>query len=220
MELELISFKLCPFVQRSVIALKHVGMDYRITFIDLNNPPDWFPEVSPFEKVPVLRVHDGDKVTNIFESAVIAELVQELSDKPLHPEDPVTRAYNRSWIEVASSCFEHVFHLTGAEDEKAYKQQRQALLEKLDMMEEVIAGPYFNGEEPYLVDFATAPLFMRLEILGDFYDREEYPKVAAWSDALLALPVVQDSVVPEFEMLFKGMVKNRSAFTAEKHGIA
>lgn len=221
MELELISFKLCPFVQRSVIALKHVGMDYKITFIDLANPPEWFPDVSPFEQVPVLRVTtDAGETHNIFESAVIAELVNDLSDAPLQPADPVIRARNRAWTEVASSCFGHIYNLTGAEDEAAYKKERQGILEKLDMFEEELDGPFFNGDQPYLVDFSTAPLFMRLEILGDFYDRAEYPKVAAWSDALLAMDVVKDSVVPEFEMMFKGMVNKRSPFTAGKHGLA
>ncbi|MGB0713712.1 MAG: glutathione S-transferase N-terminal domain-containing protein, partial [Gammaproteobacteria bacterium] len=67
MSLELVSFKLCPFVQRAVITLKHHGIDYDITYINLDEPPEWFHEVSPMEKVPVLRV-DGEH--NMFESAV------------------------------------------------------------------------------------------------------------------------------------------------------
>ena len=39
MQLELISTKRCPFVQRSVITLNHKGVDYKMTFIDLDDPP-------------------------------------------------------------------------------------------------------------------------------------------------------------------------------------
>ncbi|MEE9481097.1 MAG: glutathione S-transferase N-terminal domain-containing protein, partial [Kiloniellales bacterium] len=53
---QLISFKLCPFVQRSVITLLHKGIDFETTFIELSDPPPWFAALSPLGKVPVLRV--------------------------------------------------------------------------------------------------------------------------------------------------------------------
>ncbi|MDE0411786.1 MAG: glutathione S-transferase N-terminal domain-containing protein, partial [Gammaproteobacteria bacterium] len=53
MNLELVSFNVCPFVQRSVITLNYKNCDYKITFIDLNDPPEWFLEISPLGKVPV-----------------------------------------------------------------------------------------------------------------------------------------------------------------------
>ncbi|MGD8643594.1 MAG: glutathione S-transferase N-terminal domain-containing protein, partial [Chromatiales bacterium] len=56
MKLELISFKICPFVQRSVITLRHKGLPYEVTYIELDDPPPWFLEISPFGRVPALRV--------------------------------------------------------------------------------------------------------------------------------------------------------------------
>ena len=70
---ELISFKLCPFVQRSVIVLLEKEAPFDITYIDLSNPPDWFKAISPMGKVPVLKVDD----TVLFESAVIMEYLDE-----------------------------------------------------------------------------------------------------------------------------------------------
>ena len=35
MNLELVSFNVCPFIQRSVITLNHKDCGYEITFIDL-----------------------------------------------------------------------------------------------------------------------------------------------------------------------------------------
>jgi glutathione S-transferase len=54
MELELISFKLCPFVQSTVITLLQHNVDYKITYIDINDPPPWFEDVSPTGQVPIL----------------------------------------------------------------------------------------------------------------------------------------------------------------------
>jgi len=99
MKLELISFKICPYVQRSVIVLKHKHADFDVTYIDLGNPPDWFREISPFGKVPVLRVDDSEV---IFESAVIAEFLDEVTPgEPLQPQDPLLRAKNRAWTSAA-----------------------------------------------------------------------------------------------------------------------
>ncbi len=96
MDLELISFNVCPFVQRSVITLIHKNCDYKITFIDLSNPPGWFLEISPLGKVPVLKV-DGKEV--LFESAVINEFIDDVTPGTLKPSDPLTLAKNRAWIE-------------------------------------------------------------------------------------------------------------------------
>jgi len=80
-KLTLISHVLCPYVQRAVIALKEKGVDYERIDIDLANKPDWFLKISPLGKVPVLKV--GDEV--IFESAVIAEFLEDTVAPPLHP---------------------------------------------------------------------------------------------------------------------------------------
>ena len=42
MDLELISTKRCPFVQRSVIVLLYKDIEFRVTYIDLADKPDWF----------------------------------------------------------------------------------------------------------------------------------------------------------------------------------
>lgn len=202
-DLELVSFKICPFVQRSVVTLRHKAIPYRITYIDLADPPEWFHAISPFGKVPLLRV-DGDAV--IFESAVINEYLDEITPPPLHPADPLQRALNRGWIEFGSECLVNQYQLLTASDDARFDQRRAALAEKLERLETVVSdGPYFNGPDLSLVDTAYAPLFMRLEILhrrGVLDTPLAGPRVGRWCDALLALPAVRESVVPEFEALF------------------
>lgn len=60
-KLTLISFPLCPFVQRAIIALNEKGAEFDVVYIDLANKPDWFQKVSPFGKVPVLKVERDGK---------------------------------------------------------------------------------------------------------------------------------------------------------------
>jgi len=92
MDLELISFKLCPFVQRSVITLKKNNAPYTIRYVDLADPPAWFLRLSPSEKVPLLVI-DGAQV--LFESSVINEFIDDVTPGRLHSEDPLRRARSK-----------------------------------------------------------------------------------------------------------------------------
>ena len=66
--LKLISHKLCPYVQRAVIALTEKGVPFERIDIDLANKPDWFLKISPLGKVPVLLVETADGEAALFES--------------------------------------------------------------------------------------------------------------------------------------------------------
>ena len=64
-------------------------VEFEVTFINLREKPDWFLEISPLGKVPVLKVDDDI----LFESNAIAEFLDETVAPRLHPEDPVARAW-------------------------------------------------------------------------------------------------------------------------------
>lgn len=213
MDLELISFKICPFVQRTVITLKYKKVPFRITYIDLADPPAWFKEISPFGKVPLLKVDDKEV---LFESAVINEFVDEITPPSLQPADPLKKALNRAWIEFGSECLTNQFQMLMAKDAETFTQKRTELQGKLARLEAVLGeGPFFNGPELSLVDTAFAPLFMRL---GMLIDKEIVdaslcgPKASQWSRTLLAMPAVQDSVVSDFESLFFGRLQNMGSY--------
>src|ERR1700704_2990805 len=115
--LKLISHKLCPYVQRAVIALTEKGVTFERIDIDLANKPDWFLQISPLGKTPVLQVGD----TAIFESAVILEYLEETQAKPLHPADPLARAEHRAWIEFGSAILNDIAGFYAAPDEVTFK---------------------------------------------------------------------------------------------------
>src|SRR2546429_5977183 len=82
-KLTLVSHKLCPYVQRAVIALTEKGAPFERIDIDLSDKPEWFRRVSPLGKTPVLLVGDSA----IFESAVILEYLEDTRSPALHPAD-------------------------------------------------------------------------------------------------------------------------------------
>lgn len=211
--IELISFKICPFVQRSVIALKEKKVDFKITYIDLANPPEWFSEVSPLGKVPVLKVDD----TIIFESAVISEFLDEVYKPQLHPQSVVEKARHRAWIEFGSEQIGAQFRMLVADNEEGFTKNRDELREGLKRLEGAMSGegPFFSGHDLALIDTAMAPIFMRLAIVESIRPLDLFTadsRLGQWSAAVLGCSSVKDSVVPEFEELFVNFFKSKNSF--------
>lgn len=213
MKPELISFKLCPFVQRSVIVLLEKGAEYDITYIDLKHPPEWFKTVSPMGKVPVLKVGE----TVLFESAVIMEYLDEVNPPSLHPVEPLRKAHNRAWVEYASGMLFTQFQMIHATDKTAFEEKRQELRHQLERVNNEVRGPYFNGEEFSMADAGFAPLFTRLRLLDSWLElglQKGLPQVNAWRKALSERGSVCESVVGEFEDLFGRMVRGSGGYAA------
>ena len=213
-KLELISFKLCPYVQRAVILLKEKRVDFKVTYIDLKNKPEWFLKLSPLGRVPVLKVDD----TVLFESAVIAEYLDETNPPSLHPSDPLQKAtkprLDRIFVRAADAPlpFRH-HHGAGAVRQPARRNTAAPGTPGRGSGE----GPFFNGKDFALVDAAFAPFFMRLALLEERQPLgllSGMPQVAGWSRALLARPAVQDSVVKEFPELFAASLHSSRCLAA------
>lgn len=215
-KLELISFKLCPFVQRAVIVLKKKNIDFDITYIDLASPPEWFKTISPLGQVPVLKV--GDEV--LFESSVIQEYVDEITPPSLQPEDPLLKAKNRAWISFGNEILFAMKPMVTSKEESVSNEKRAIVLQKLAQLEAVHSGQtYFNGETFNIIDAAYAPMLMRLNFIKQHTGidlLENTPKLAKWTENLLALEFVQASVVPELPIMYRGMIKKMDGFFATK----
>jgi glutathione S-transferase len=208
-QLTLISFNLCPYVQRSIITLIEKGTPYDIEYVDLYHKPDWFKKISPLGKVPALKV--DDKV--LFESGVITEYLDEISEPRMHPEAPLDRAYHRAWIELISACLIDNYKLMVAKNEEEAYAAANSARDKLALLAAQLGdGPYFAGTHFSLVDAAAAPLLQRLYWCEKIKSLEIFdgdPKLAKWRDALLARHSVQKSVLPNIEDIFIEYLKGK-----------
>jgi glutathione S-transferase len=207
----LVSHKLCPYVQRAVIALREKGVAFERIDLDLSNKPDWFKAISPLGKVPLLRV--GDAV--IFESAVILEFLEETQPNPLHPTDPLRRAEHRAWMEFGSSILNDIWGLYVAPDAVGFNAKRAVLNEKFARVEARLGGgPWFGGEHFGLVDAVFGPIFRYFDAfdrIGDFGILSDRPKVAAWRAALAARPSVAAAVAPTYPTDLSTFLESRGS---------
>lgn len=211
-KLTLISHVLCPYVQRAVIALTEKGVDFERIDIDLANKPDWFLKISPLGKVPVLKVDDDV----IFESAVIAEFLEETEAPALHPADPVRRADHRAWIEFASVVLNDIWGFYVAQDREAFDKKRTELTQRFQRLEERLkADPWFDGAQFHLVDAVFGPVFRYFDVfdgIEDFGILAGKPKIARWRKALKERPSVKSAVSRDYPERLKAFLVKRNSY--------
>lgn len=208
---KLISFNVCPFVQRSVILLNEKGVDYDIDFIDVYDPPAWFLDISPTGKVPVLQV-DGEI---LFESNVIGEYLEEVYSPKIHPSNALLKAKNRAWMEYTSGLYGGTFNLMMAktkEDADKYIERMRTDQKSLD---EVMQNkPWFNGEDFSMIDIFAAPYFVRTAFFKDNFGvdiLDGFDNLKAWSERLNTRKSVRDSIVEGFnQIMLDRMGENES----------
>ena len=197
--MKIVSFKICPFVQRVIAVLELKQADYEVEYISLADKPDWFLKVSPHGQVPILLTEQGA----LFESGPIAEFVDEAFKEPqLHPTDPFLRARDRAWIELATTHYLVQCRTQRSPDAEQFDENRRTLsgaFSKIDAAFE--GGPYFEGSKLSMVDAAWFVLLHRahviercsgVDVLGDF------PKLKQWQSKLLDVQALQKSAPAGF----------------------
>ncbi|UGA46583.1 glutathione S-transferase family protein [Bradyrhizobium quebecense] len=215
--LKLISHKLCPYVQRAVIALHEKGVPFERIDIDLANKPDWFLKISPLGKVPVLVVTGDDgKEVALFESNVICEYIEETQGgAKLHPENALTRAEHRAWMEFGSAILGDLWGLETATDAATFESKRQAVAAKFARVEAALgAGPFFAGDRFSLVDAVFAPVFRYFDLFDQLTDLAVFthtPKLRAWRSALAQRPSVRSAVSPDYPALLHAFLVGHRA---------
>src|SRR5437868_14072414 len=202
-KLTLISHKLCPYVQRAVIALTEKGVPFERIDIDLANKPDWFLKISPLGKVPVLLVRTADGEAALFESNVICEYIEDTqAGAKLHPRDALKRAQHRAWMEFGSTILSELWGLETTGDPAIFESKRQAVAAKFARVEESLGpGPFFAGQNFSLVDAVFAPIFRYFDVFDQLIDLSvfaETPKVRAWRAELAKRPSVRSAVGADY----------------------
>ncbi len=214
-ELILISHTLCPYVQRAAIALAEKNIAFTRVNIDLSNKPDWFLEISPLGKVPLLR--EGDVA--IFESSVILEYIEDITEQPLHPSSAIDRAKHRSIIEFGSGILGSIAGFYSAPDKQAFDAEVEVLTQRFSWLEHQLSlGDFFAGDSFSLVDATFAPVFRYFDLfdqISDFGILNNKPKIAIWRHALAQRPSVQNAVAQEYPELLHNFVKKRASYLSK-----
>ena len=207
--LTLVSHALCPYVQRAAIVLMEKGIAFERRDVDLKNKPQWFVEISPLGKTPVLKVGDDA----IFESAVICEFLDETRAPRLHPAQALERAHHRSWMEFGPALLNTIGAFYNAGDAAALAAQVSEIRSRLAQLESALgSGPYFAGQAFSIVDAVFGPVFRYFDVfetIEDFGFFDGLDKVAALRGTLSRRDSVRRAVRPDYPELLKQFLLDR-----------
>lgn len=211
--IKIVSFKICPFVQRVTALLEAKQIPYNIEFISLSDKPQWFLELSPTGQVPMLITEAGEA---LFESDAIVEYLEEVTP-PLVPDvTSVQRAKDRAWSYQASKHYLVQCSTMQSSDQIVLTEREGNLSKAFQKAEKQFGdGPYFNGAVLGNVDIAWLPLLHRAQIVKDHsgYDfLARYPKLQAWQSALSETGLYQKSVSDDFDARFADFYLNERTF--------
>jgi len=200
---KVVSFKICPFVQRVTALLEAKKIPYEIEFISLSDKPEWFLEVSPNGQVPILITEEGD---TLFESDAIVEYIEELTPPLVEGISPLQRAKDRAWSYQANKHYLVQCSTMQSSDKETLLERNDNLNKAFEKVEKQLGdGPFFNGNQLGNVDIAWLPLLHRAQIVKEHsgYDLlAKYPKVRSWQIAIAETGIAPKSVSGDFEDRF------------------
>ncbi|XP_026418826.1 glutathione S-transferase DHAR2-like [Papaver somniferum] len=155
----------CPFTQRVLLTLEEKNISYQMHLIDVSNKPQWFLEVNPEGKVPVVKF-DGKWVPD---SDVITQILEEKYPEP----SLVTPS---EYASVGSKIFGTFVTFLKSKD--AIDGSEQALIFELFALDKHLKthGPFVNGEKVSAVDLSLAPKLYHLEVALEHFKSWSVPE--------------------------------------------
>ena len=201
--IKLISFKICPFVQRVTALLAAKNIPYNVEYIRLSDKPQWFLDVSPNGQVPLLITDTG---IPLFESDAIVEYLDEVSGPIENNLSPEQRAIDRAWSYMGTKNYLLQCSAMCSEDKETLDHRSVKLRKAFANVEKMLnKGPFFKGQYVSNVDIAWLPLLYRTQIIvkRTGYDfLAAYPKVQAWQKVIANTAMAKKSVSNDFEHVF------------------
>ncbi|KAL1210157.1 Glutathione S-transferase DHAR2 [Cardamine amara subsp. amara] len=156
----------CPFSQRVLLTLEEKKLPYKIHLINVTDKPQWFLDISPEGKVPVMKL-DGKWVAD---SDVIVGILEEKFPDPSLKTPP-------EFASVGSKLFGAFVTFLKSKD--ANDGSEKALVDELEALDNHLkshSGPFVAGEKVTAVDLSLAPKLYHLEIVLGHYKTWSVPE--------------------------------------------
>ena len=196
MSLILYGAPLSPFVRKVDAVLREKGVPFELESVNIMPMPDWFKEISPARRIPVLRDtevgKEGPQGTIPDSSAICAFVEKKFPEPALYPSDPFLHG-RAVWLEeycdselmtqIGLGIFRPIqfnrFQGKEPDLETARKTYKDVIPPKLDYLEGEIGGDdYLVGNVLSIADISLACMLVQLELVGGPLDAGRWPGVA------------------------------------------
>ena len=173
-----------PFVRKVLACAIEKGADFEIQPVNIMDMPEWFPEISPMKRIPVLRDRsvgtEGAEGTIADSSAICGYIEKKHPDPAIYPYAAFD--YGRAlFIEeyadtvlapaAGLGIFRPVFFNLVQGKEPDLETARESWAEKLppvlDYLETALGEKdWFAGEAMSIADIAVTCCFMQIELVA------------------------------------------------------
>ena len=211
--MKIVSFKICPFVQRVTALLEAKNIEYELEYISLSEKPQWFLDISPNGQVPILITDNGQA---LFESDAIVEYIEEAYPALQADISLEQKAKNRAWSYLASKNYLVQCSAQRSPDENVLKERSAKLGMAFDRIEKQLGDTqFFSSDAIGMVDIAWLTLLHRAEIIerrSGFDFIGDRPKLKKWQTELMVTGLAEKSVAPDFEAAFSDFYLSDQTF--------
>ncbi|XP_052197096.1 glutathione S-transferase DHAR3, chloroplastic [Diospyros lotus] len=174
----------CPFTQRVLLTLEEKHLPYDMKLVDLAKKPEWFLEISPEGKVPVIKIDEKW----IADSDVITQALEEKFPNPPLATPPEKAS-------VGSKIFSTFIGFLKSKDPNDGTEQ--ALLGELTAFNDYLKenGPFVNGKAVSAADLSLGPKLYHLEIALGHYKNWSVPDSLPYVKSYMKTIFSMDSFV-------------------------
>ncbi|MEM9310960.1 MAG: glutathione S-transferase family protein [Pseudomonadota bacterium] len=194
-----------PFVRKTEAFLHHVGAEYAFENVNIMGMPDWFIEISPAKRIPVLRdktIGTEGILGTIADSSAIAVFLEKRFNAGLFGKDAY-EAGRIAWFEefadtnlamtIGMEVFRPiVFPAFGGNPpdlEKAKAGWNEKLPPIWDYFETSLEGKeYLVGDAYSQADIALGAQMSQLTLITNLPDAAKYPNLIRHTKLIMAKP--------------------------------
>ena len=196
---------LSPFVRKVQAALHIKQLQYELEAVNIMAMPDWFVDISPARRIPVLRYTPKGaegRAGTIPDSSAICAFLEKLNPAPaLYPSDPFDHG-RAIWLEeyadselaatIGIGAFRPVLFPRFQGKESDLETVRTTMTEKMprlfDYIESVLdGGKFLVGDGLTIADVAVGVQLANLELVVGAPDSSRWPALAAHLESMKEL---------------------------------
>ncbi len=214
MTLILYGAPLSPFVRKAEVVLREKGVPFESESVNIMPMPDWFKQISPARRIPVLRDttvgREGRAGTLPDSSAICAFLERKHPTPSLYPSEPF--AHGRAiWLEewadselasaIGMGIFRPImfarFQGKPPDIETARASWNDKLPRLFDYLESELEGAgaakpedarHLLGATLSIADIAVGVQLAQLEMVAGLPDVRRWPRVVTFAERMIARP--------------------------------
>lgn len=211
-----------PFVRKVAGLCIEKGVDYEIEAVNVFDPPQWFRDISPMKRIPVLRdrsVAEEGVAGTIADSSAICAMIEAKHPAPaLYPPVPMTlgealfiEEYADTSLAMAGGLgiFRPIFFAVSKGQEPDLDKARDSWANQLppvfDVLEARLGGrAFFAGDTLSIADITIACVLMQISLVAET-PLERWPALAAHFAAMQARPSIAEPYAAAEKIIRKAL---------------